>query len=204
MDCIVNQLERVIHGITLTGQMRFTNEFCTHIVEFEAWWYAIVVRKLRKTIQQCEIHFGHPRWILWATYQSQFAEWVLAILAPLIFLAGYISAIWTRYVDLPTKSTTFNRCSSKVTGVLVLTMWRRHGHILPFKAGMILTLQKISTYYQLQINSKICTEPIFDAFTIVKKCHFSAPYHNRFIIWVKLMSVACAKVSNWPLSEMHL
>jgi len=58
-------------------------------------------------------------------------------------------------------SITFNRCSSTMTGVPVLTIWRRHCQILPFMGGTILTLRKFSTYYQLPINGEICTESIF-------------------------------------------
>ena len=66
-----------------------------------------------------------------------------------------------------------------MTGVPVLTIWRRLCLILPSKAGTILTQQKFSTYYPLWINSEILTEPIFYVSTIVSKSHFSAPYHNR-------------------------
>jgi len=90
-----------------------------------------------------------------------------------------------------------------MTSVPVLTIWRRHCHILPSKAGTILTLRKFSTYYQLPINGEIRTEPIFYIFTIVRKSHFSALSHNRYIIWEKLISAACAEVLNSPHSEMH-
>jgi len=114
-----------------------------------------------------------------------------------------ISALWKRHIDLPTKSITFNRCWSTMSGVPVLTIWRRHCYIVPFKAGTILTLRKFSAYYQLPINSEICAKPIFYASNIVRKSHFSAAYHNSCIIWEKLMSVECAEVSNWPHSAMH-
>jgi len=35
-DCVVNQLERKIYGITFKDQMRFRKEFSIHLVEFEA------------------------------------------------------------------------------------------------------------------------------------------------------------------------
>jgi hypothetical protein len=53
-----------------------------------------------------------------------------------------------------------------------------------------------STYYQLPINSEIHTEPFFDASTIVRKSHSSAPYHIRYITSENLMSKACAEASN--------
>ena len=49
-DRVVNQLEWEIYGITLKDQMRFRKEFSIRLVEFEAWWQAIGVQELRKTI----------------------------------------------------------------------------------------------------------------------------------------------------------
>jgi hypothetical protein len=69
-----------------------------------------------------------------------------------------------------------------MTGVLVLIIWRRSCHILPFKAGKILTLQKFSTYNQLPINGELGAEPIAYASTTVRKSHYSAQHHDRFII----------------------
>jgi hypothetical protein len=60
-DRVVNQLEREIYGITSKDQMRFTKEFSIRLVEFEAWWQAIGVQELRKTIEQRVIHFGYPK-----------------------------------------------------------------------------------------------------------------------------------------------
>jgi len=45
-----------------------------------------------------------------------------------------------------------------MTGVPVLTIWRRYGCILPFKAGMIFTLQMFSTYYPVPMDGKIHAE----------------------------------------------
>jgi len=61
MDRVVNQLEREIYGITSKDQMRFTKEFSIRLVEFEAWWQAISIQELRKTIEQRVIHFGYPK-----------------------------------------------------------------------------------------------------------------------------------------------
>jgi len=60
-DHVVNQLGREIYGITSKDQMRFTKEFSIQLVEFEAWWQAIGVHKLQKTIEQCVIHFRYPK-----------------------------------------------------------------------------------------------------------------------------------------------
>jgi len=79
------------------------------------------------------------RCILWAIYQSQFREWVPGTISSLIFLNGHILAMWKRRIDLPTNSSTFNRCSITMTGVPVRTIWRRHCRMFPFKAGTILT-----------------------------------------------------------------
>jgi len=72
-DCVVNQLEREIYGNTLKDQMRFTMEFSIRLVEFEACWQAIGIRKLRKTIEQRVIHFGYPKMYL----VSNIPEWIL-------------------------------------------------------------------------------------------------------------------------------
>jgi len=61
IDRIVSQLEREIYCITSNEQMRFKQELSIHLIEFEAWWQAIGVLELRKTIEQCVIHFGHPK-----------------------------------------------------------------------------------------------------------------------------------------------
>jgi len=58
---VVNQLEREIYGITLKDQMLFRKEFSICLVEFEAWWQAIGVQELRKTIEQHVIHFGYAK-----------------------------------------------------------------------------------------------------------------------------------------------
>jgi hypothetical protein len=60
-DRIVSQLEREIYGITSNEQMRFKKEFSIRLIEFEAWWQAIGVQELRKTIEQRVIHFGYPK-----------------------------------------------------------------------------------------------------------------------------------------------
>jgi len=56
---VVNQLEREIYYITSKDQMRFMKEFSIRLVELEAWWQAIGVQELQKTIKQCVIHFGY-------------------------------------------------------------------------------------------------------------------------------------------------
>jgi len=60
-DRVVNQLEREIYGITLNDNMRFRKEFSIRWVEFEAWWQAIGVQELQKTIEQRVIHFGYRK-----------------------------------------------------------------------------------------------------------------------------------------------
>ena len=64
LDCIVNQLEREICCITLKDQMLFTKEFSIRLVEFEAWWQALSVQQLQKTIEQHAIDFGYPKMLL--------------------------------------------------------------------------------------------------------------------------------------------
>jgi hypothetical protein len=136
------------------------------------------------------------RCILSAIYQSEFAEWDPVTMSPLTCRSTYISAMWMRHSDLPTKSIIFNRCSSTMIGALVRTIWKGQWHLLPFEASTILTLWKVSTYYELPWNGGIWVEPISYPFPIVSKSYFPAPYHNRYIIWEKLMSAVCAEVSN--------
>jgi hypothetical protein len=136
------------------------------------------------------------RCISWAVYETQFGERVPVTISPPIFLNGYISPMWKKHIDLSLQSITLKRCLNTMTCVLVLTIWRRHCHMLPIKAGRILTLRNVSTYYQLPTNGAILVEPIFYASTIVSKRHFSDPYHNRYIIWEKFMSAVSAEVSN--------
>jgi len=195
-DRVVIQLEREIYGITLKDQMRFREEFSIRLVEFEAWWQAISVQELRKTIEQRVIHFGYPKMHL----MSHISESIRRMGSGDNFTTDISERLHIgnvkRHIDLPTKSITFNRCSNTMTGVPDLTIWSRHCQILPFKAGTILTLPKFSTNYQLPINGETRAEPIFYASTIVRKSHFSALYHNRYIIREKLMSAACAEASN--------
>jgi len=61
IDRIVSQLESEIYGITSNEQMQFNQELSIRLIKFEAWWQAICVQELRKTIQQRVIHFGYPK-----------------------------------------------------------------------------------------------------------------------------------------------
>jgi len=58
---VVADVEREMYGITLKDQMLFTKEFSIHLVELEAWWQAIGVQGLRKTIEQHVIHCRSPK-----------------------------------------------------------------------------------------------------------------------------------------------
>jgi len=144
-------------------------------------------------IRSCALQGPYPR------------QWTLSVLAtflPNICLSGYILAMWMRHIDLPTKSITFTRCSSTKTGVLALTVSRRYCCSLPCKASMEQTQEMFSTYYPPLINSKIVAEPILYSFCIIRKSHFSAMYHNCYIMWDNFMSTKCGEVSNVPHSEM--
>jgi len=71
-DRIVNQQQREMYGITLNEQIGFSREFSISLVEFEAWWQAIAVHKLWKTIQQHVIHFRNPK-----THHVRYiSEWI--------------------------------------------------------------------------------------------------------------------------------
>jgi len=58
MDCVANQLEREINGITSNDQMRFKKKLSIRLIMLEAWWKAIGSQELRNTIEQLLIHFG--------------------------------------------------------------------------------------------------------------------------------------------------
>ena len=60
-ESVTNQLVRKIDGITLNEQMQFKQEFSLRLIEFEAWWKAIGIEALQKTIQQHVIHFEYPK-----------------------------------------------------------------------------------------------------------------------------------------------
>jgi len=74
-DRVVNQLEREIYSITSKDQMRFRKKFSIRLVKFEAWWQAIGVQELRKTIEQHVIHFGYPRMHL-VSHISELIWWM--------------------------------------------------------------------------------------------------------------------------------
>ena len=57
----VNQLDRVICGITLKDKMQFMTLSSICFVLFEASWQALGVQELRKTIEQRVIHFGYAK-----------------------------------------------------------------------------------------------------------------------------------------------
>ena len=59
MEHIAKQLEWEIYGIISNEQMRFKMELSTHLIEFEAWWEAIGVQELQKTIEQRVICFRY-------------------------------------------------------------------------------------------------------------------------------------------------
>jgi hypothetical protein len=73
VDCVANKVDREIYGITWDKQKLFKEELTIHMIEFEAWWKAIHVQELRKTIKQCVIRFGYPKihlvsnisWSIW-------------------------------------------------------------------------------------------------------------------------------------------
>jgi len=163
MERVTNQLEREIYGITLNEQKRVKREFSIRLIEFKAWWETIGIQALWKSIEQRLIVLDIQRCILWAICQSQFGKWVQVKISPLIFLNSYTSPTWKRHIDLPTKSITIDRWSSTMTSVLVLTIWRRHYHILHSKAGMILTRQRFSTYCLQPISGEGLAEPIFSS-----------------------------------------
>jgi hypothetical protein len=66
----------------------------------------------------------------------------------------------------------FKRCSSKITSKPILTLWRRHSGILPFKTGMTSTLQMLSMYHPLPINDELRAERIRFGCSVARICFF--------------------------------
>jgi len=95
------------------------------------------------------------RCIWWAIHQSQLGEWVLTNISWPIFMNSCTSAMWKTHITLPTTSITFNRYRS------TMNIHGRYCHLLPCMAGIILTLQRFSTYNPLLIHGKIVVEPSF-------------------------------------------
>jgi len=154
-----------------------------------------VFRCSRKPLNNTLYVSDIQRCILWAMYVTQFGQYVLVTISPTIFLNGYLLPMWKRHINLATKSITFNRCLNIMTGVPVLTIWRRHSHILHSKVGKILTLQIYSTYCLLLIDSHVHPEPICYNSKQFRRSTFSAQYHSRHIIWEKWISAVCAVAS---------
>jgi len=182
MDHIVNQLESESYRITSNEQIQLKMAFSIGLNEYEAWWMAIGIGELQKTIEQHVIHFGYPMMHL----VSHIAESIRRTGSGNKFTTNiteqlYIGILKVVY-QITNKVNPFVRCSCIMTGEPVFTIWRRHGLILPFNDGMILPLQNVATYYQLLINYEIHIEPINYTFCIVRMSPVSAPYHNRYII----------------------
>jgi len=125
--------------------MRLTKEFSIRLVEFEASWQAISVQELWKPIEQGVIHFGYPKMHL----VSNISESIRRMGSGDNFTT--YSSEWLHISNVKEA----DRSTNKVNYILQmlkhndrctwLTIWRRHCHILPFKAGRILTLRKLST-----------------------------------------------------------
>jgi len=193
---VVNQLEWEIHCVPPKDQMWFMNAFSTCLVQFEAWWPTIRVQELRKTIEQRVIHFGYPKMHLW----SHISEWIRQMgsgdnittdISEWLHISNVKEAYWSsnevNYIQQMLKHN--DRCTGldfmeETVSYLALQGWYDTNSVKVFN------LLAAADIRQIHI------EPIFYSFTIVRKSHFPAPYHNRYIIWEKLMYVACAEESN--------
>jgi len=60
-ECVTNQLEREICGITSNEQKSSKKELSIHLILVEACWETIWIQALRNTIEQWEIHFRYPK-----------------------------------------------------------------------------------------------------------------------------------------------
>jgi len=56
---MADQLPREIDSVVLNKQISFNKKSSICLIEFEAWWKAIGVQKLGKTIEQHVTSFGH-------------------------------------------------------------------------------------------------------------------------------------------------
>jgi len=193
---VVNQLEWEIHCVPPKDQMWFMNAFSTCLVQFEAWWPTIRVQELRKTIEQRVIHFGYPKMHLW----SHISQWIRQMgsgdnmttdISEWLHISNVKEAYWSsnevNYIQQMLKHN--DRCTAldfmeETVSYLALQGWYDTNSVKVFN------LLAAADIRQIHI------EPIFYSFTIVRKSHFPAPYHNRYIIWEKLMYVACAEESN--------
>jgi len=194
-DRVANQLEWEIYGITSNGQMRFKKELSIRMIAFGSWWKAIGVQELAKTIEQCVIHSGYPKMHL----VSHISESIRQMGSGNNITTDISDQLHISNVNGASQSTTKVNCilqmlkhNDRSTGLDYMEETVSH---LPFKAGTRLAPQMFSPYYPLPINSEILVEHIFYASSIVRMSHFSAPYHNRYIIWDKPVSAECAESS---------
>jgi len=77
-------------------------------------------------------------------YHSQFRWWVLVTNWRHIIQNSYLSGLCNMYINLPSRSITVDCCSSILTSVLGLTIWRTHFCVLPIKASRILAMLRLS------------------------------------------------------------
>jgi hypothetical protein len=61
---VTSQLGRGIYAITSNEQKWCRTGFSIRVIDFEAWWEAISIQTLRKTIEQGVKHFGYPKMYL--------------------------------------------------------------------------------------------------------------------------------------------
>jgi len=162
-----------IYRITSNMQKPFQKQLSIPLMEFEAGCEAMRSHEVWKTIELGVSHFGY----LTMHLVSQISQSILPMGCGDNFTTTisewlHISNV-KRYIILPTRWVTFNRCWSRMTSVLVLTIWRRDGGTLTFKNCTVLTLEMCSTYYLLPIRSEILGDPILYTSSIVRMCHFS-------------------------------
>ena len=176
------RLDREIYGIISNEQHRFMEEFSIRLIEFEAWWGTIGIQALRKTIEQLITDFGYPM------------MHVVSHISDSIHGMGSADNFTT---DIPERLHIANvketyQSSNKVNyipqmlhhndRVPVLTIRRRHSHMLHAEAGTMSTRQKLSTYCPQPINGEVHAEPICYVSNQFRTSHSSALYHSRYII----------------------
>jgi len=182
------QLEREIYGITSNDQKQFKKEFSVHMIEFYPWWEIIGIQALRKTTKRRIIHFRYQK----LHPVSHVSDRICRIGSGHNFTTDICEQLYIatmkEHINLERKSITVDKCLSVMTGVPVSIIWRRHCHILHFKADMMLSLQKLSTYCPLLIHGKVDAEPICYVWKQFRPSLSSALYHSRYIISEKRMS----------------
>jgi len=175
IECFTGQHGRDIYGTTLNGEKQFRKKLSVCLIELEAWSKTISILVLLQVIKKCIIHFGYPCMHL-----------VTHIFMSIWTMGGrdFLTNDSSEQLHIPNVK---EACQSTnkvnyIWHVLQPNDWCtgldyvvETQSYLTLNPGAILTLQKIITYYPLQISGKIHAAPISHFCSIVRRTPFSAP-----------------------------